>query len=235
MTTRLTPLKVTNLRSAELVQFLTRFLDDLGKSGLDYAGDEVLVRLTQEIREGLPGFQSSLEQVRSNTKSVSLSEADRLRDGDIQALRDAIKPYRQSQRPAEKEAYLNLKALFDTYKGLTEVSYEEETALVTSLLEKLKASPYVSAVETLSIARFVTNLTESQTAFESLFASRSEDRLKQVTYDKKTLRQAVLQPYQDLATYVAILTRVKSDQLYADFLGVLNNSRKYYADMKARQ
>lgn len=235
MTTSLVAFRVSSLRSAELSQFLTRFLDDLGKSGLDYASDDVLVRLTQDIRDKLPNLQSSLEQVRSSSKTLSLSEADNLRDSDIQALQAGITPYRASKRPAEQSAYRELKALFSTYKGISRANYEEETALVTSLLEKLSASPYQEAVTELGLTKFVTNLRESQQAFNDLFGSRSEDRLKQVSYDTKALRQAILKPYQDLSDYVSILSRVKSDQLYTDFLGVLNNSRKYYADMKARQ
>ena len=42
-------------------------------------------------------------------------------------------------------------------------------------------------------------------------------------------------PYQQLADYVEILSQVKSDEFYQNVLSVLNNSRKYYADILARR
>ena len=42
-------------------------------------------------------------------------------------------------------------------------------------------------------------------------------------------------PYQQLSDYVAILAQLKEDAIYQKTLSVLNNSRKYYADVLARR
>ena len=158
-----------------------------------------------------------------------------MRDADLQALRDSIKPYRASKREAEKTAYINLKLLFDTYKDAHKKHYEEETALISSLLEKLASDKYKSQIETLTISKFVENLEESHQAFEKLFASRSQDNLQTVSFDVKKLRKEVATPYQQLSDYVLILSQVKEDEFYKRFLSVLNNSRKHYADTLARR
>ncbi|MDO4432376.1 MAG: DUF6261 family protein [Aerococcaceae bacterium] len=233
--TKLTNLHIPHLRHAELVQFLTRFLDDLTKAELPYNNEEHIKPLLVKIRTDLVPLQKSLEQVRASEKSTAISQADALRDADLQALYDSVKPYRVTKRDNEKSAYTALKLLFAQYKEAKSSNYEAETALVVNLLEKLGQAPYNEHVRTLSIKKFVDNLSESNTAFEQLFASRSQDALTKTTYDVKGLRKAVLTPYKQLATYVELMAQLKGTKLYIDFLDVLNNSRKYYADMLAKR
>ncbi|EGV07484.1 hypothetical protein HMPREF1042_0130, partial [Streptococcus constellatus subsp. pharyngis SK1060 = CCUG 46377] len=45
---KLIGLKISNLRSAEFVQFITRFLDDVEKEGLDFKNEEVLAALVKK-------------------------------------------------------------------------------------------------------------------------------------------------------------------------------------------
>lgn len=156
----------------------------------------------------------------------------------VKKIKAALPAYQASLgqiRASEKSAYASLKRLFDQYKDAHQKHYEEETALVVSLLDKLKTAPYKEQVGTLALGKFVENLTESHSAFEQLFASRSQEKLQKVSYDVKRLRKEVATPYQQLADYVVILHQVKDDSFYATFLSVLNNSRKHYADILARR
>ena len=232
---KLVNVQVSSLRHAEFTQFITRFLDDVEKEALDFKNEDVITALVKKIKSALPAYQASLGQIRASEKSASISAADELRDADLQALRDALKPYRAAKREEEKAAYASLKRLFDQYKDAHQKHYEEETALIVSLLDKLKTAPYKDQLDTLAIGKFVDNLTESHTAFEQLFASRSQEKLQKVSYDVKQLRKEVATPYQQLADYVEILSQVKSDEFYQNVLSVLNNSRKYYADILARR
>ena len=226
---KLVNVQVSSLRHAEFTQFITRFLDDVEKEALDFKNEDVITALVKKIKA------ASLGQIRASEKSASISAADELRDADLQALRDALKPYRAAKREEEKAAYASLKRLFDQYKDAHQKHYEEETALIVSLLDKLKTAPYKEQVGTLALGKFVENLTESHSAFEQLFASRSQEKLQKVSYDVKRLRKEVVTPYQQLADYVVILHQVKDDSFYATFLSVLNNSRKHYADILARR
>ncbi|ERT67820.1 hypothetical protein D8M41_07775 [Rothia sp. HSID18069] len=228
-------LQTSSLRYAEFSQFIARFLDDVEKENLDVKKEEILSNLLGQLKTNLPAYQASLGQVRVSEKSSTITEADQLRDEDFQALREAIKPYRNSRRENEKAAYKTLDLLFDQYKKATKVSYEEESALLNSLLEKLRKAEYQSAIETLGIGRFMNNLTESQAAFEKVFSDRSQENLAKVSFDTKQLRKDLAVPYQQLSDYVAILAQLKEDAIYQKTLSVLNNSRKYYADVLARR
>lgn len=235
MSQKLTPINLSHLRHAEASQFLTRFLDDLDKSGIDLSTDELVTRLVTDLRIQLRPFTSSLEQVRASSKSADIAKADEQRDRDFQALKDSLRPYRNSRDEAEKAAYTSLRQLLDQHKLTAKTNYEAQTALLTNLLAKLAGAPYQDQLATLGIDRFVTKLSASQTAFEAAFSARSQEGLTKPTSDVKQLRKRAFAPYQDLADYTAVLARVKGDQFYTALLAVLNNSRAYYADLLARR
>lgn len=232
---KLAPLSVTSLNKAELVQLVTRFLDDLAKSGLVTNTDPIMTKLLSELRKNLPALQKILVQVRGSQTTALIATADRARDDDLKALMASVKPYRTSKREAQKEAYRSLSLLLNTVKTAHKASYEEETALVNGLLAKLGAEPYQAQVRTLGLQGFVDNLSDSNTAFNTLFANRSQEELTKVSYDSKALKKAVSQPYSDLVAYVDILARVKGDKPSKDLLQVINNSRRYYAEQLKKQ
>ena len=120
---KLIGLKISNLRHAEFTQFITRFLDDVEKEALDFKNEDVITALVKKIKAALPAYQASLGQIRASEKSASISAADELRDADLQALRDALKPYRAAKREEEKAAYASLKRLFDQYKDAHQKHY----------------------------------------------------------------------------------------------------------------
>lgn len=235
MTKTLLPLKLSHLRHAEATQFLTRFLDDLDKSALELTADQVLTALIARLRTELRPLTSSLEQVRSSSKSADIAKADERRDRDFQALKDSLRPYRTSSDEGEKVAYTSLKTLLDQYKLTAKTNYEAQTALLTNLLERLATAPYTDQLTELGMTKFVDKLGTSQAAFEAVFSARSQEELTKTSYDVKALRKTAFATYQDLADYTAVLARVKGDQLYLDLLAVLNNSRGYYADILARR
>lgn len=232
---QLAHLSVTGLNKAELSQFISRFLDDLTKSGINTSGDDIITKLLAELRKQLPALQKAVVQVQASDKTKRLVAADRERDDDLKALRAALSAHRTTKKEANKVAYASLKLLFEEVKTADKASYEEETALMTGFLAKLAAEPYLAQVRTLGLQGFVDNLTESNTAFNTLFASRSKEELTKVSYDSKALKQAVIDPYLDLSSYVLVLARVKGDKPSKDLLKILNNSRKYYADLLAKR
>lgn len=230
-----TKLTLSYLRMPELSQFSQRFLDDLSASNLNVTSDPVLSKLVADFKKALPPLQESLEQIRSSDKTKQLSKADRERDEDYAALKAGLRAFRTAKRETEQQAYQSLYHLLDQYKKSTKANYEEQTALLSALLSKLKATPYREQLRLLGLQRFVDNLTESNKTFNSIFASRSQEKLARVSYDRKALRNHLIASYKDLHDYSHILARVKGDKLYHDLVAILNNSRKYYADLLAKR
>jgi hypothetical protein len=218
-----------------LVQFTTRFLEDLAASPVTLNSDTILGRLVADLKKALPPVQKSLEQIRSSEKTKELSLADRDRDEAYKAVETALKAYRYAKVELDQKAYLSIKHLMDQYKKSKTANYEEQTALVGALLSKLKTEPYLGQVRHLGLQRFVDNLAEANKSFNTLFSQRSQEKLTQVSYDRKKLRADLIAAYRDLYDYAHIMARIKGDKVYHDLVTVLNNSRKYYADLIAER
>jgi hypothetical protein len=75
----------------------------------------------------------------------------------------------------------------------------------------------------------------SNTAFNELFSHRSLKDLQKEVYSVKGLRKELTDIYQKLSAYINANAQVKPDEFFVKTLEVLNNSRKYYADVLARR
>ncbi|MDO4775401.1 MAG: DUF6261 family protein [Aerococcaceae bacterium] len=229
-----TPCNLRRLHHAEFQQLLTRMLEDFKSANLKSKDDD-FTRLLNTIKTKVTTLQSALEQVRASERSQNIQELDTGRDRAFQALANSFKPYRYSTVANEKAAYIALNLLFKQYKRLTHKNYEEETALINSLLSKLNSAEYQDDVTALGISKFVTVLSSAQTAFEAQFNARSKENLGRTFYNVKELRHTLTEDYQVFIDYVGVLALVKSDPFYKNAIGVINNSRKYYADVIARR
>jgi hypothetical protein len=78
------------------------------------------------------------------------------------------------------------------------------------LLKRL-SSEYSFHVSALSIVKFANHLSDSNTAFNSVFARRSYQASQKQTYDVKALRRTLTHDYKLMANYIVTLANVKRD------------------------
>lgn len=228
---KLISLDAAKLHHAELGQLIVRFYEDFGASTLDVNTDADFKRMFDAIQAQLPSYNSALDQIRASEESNRIAELDRIRDADIQALRDALRPYKNAKTQTEKEGYTLMKILLDQYKNVQNDSYEEETIRLNTLLEKLLSSEYSSAVSALGLVKFINHLSDSNTAFNDLFSHRSFKTSQKQTYDVKSLRKVLTEDYKKMCNYIATLADVRSDAFYTDILAIINNGRNYFSNI----
>ena len=224
---KLIALNISRLHHAEFGQFIVRFFEDFSSSTLDVNADPDFKRMFNTIQSQVPTFNSALDQIRASEESIKIAEADTIRDADLQALKDAIKPYRNAKSQAEKDAYIAIKLLLSQYKNVQHASFEEETNRLNMLVEKLLSSEYSFHVSALSIVKFANHLSDSNAAFNNIFARRSYQASQKQAYDVKALRKTLTHDYKQMANYIATLANVKSDPFYTDVLALMNNGRAY--------
>lgn len=232
---KLVPLHILRLHHAEFGQFIVRFFEDFSQTSLDANTDADFKRTFDALQTQIPGYNSALDQIQASEESAKIAEADKTRDLDVQALKDSIKPYRNAKTQTEKDAYTSIKILLDQYKGVEDTSYEEETNKLNLLVAKLQSSEYSSHVATLGIVKFVNHLSDSNTAFNTLFSHRSYQNSQKQTYDVRALRKSLTEDYKQMANYIAMLANVKTDVFYKDVLTIINNGRKYFSDLLAKR
>ncbi|SUX46282.1 DUF6261 family protein [Chryseobacterium indoltheticum] len=231
MIKNLISLDASKLHHAEFGQLIVRFSEDFSKTSLDTGTDADFKRMYDALQAKIPDYNSALDQIRASEESQKIAKADHVRDADVQALKDSVRPYRNSRTQAEKDAYTAIKILLDQYKGVENTSYEEETNKLNSLVSRLQSSEYSSHVTMLGIIKFINELAASNIAFNDLFAHRSFQSSQKQTYDVKALRKDLNNDYRQLVNYITILADVKTDTFYKDVLAVINNGRSYYANV----
>lgn len=121
--------------------------------------------------------------------------------------------------------------ILDQYKNVENNSFEEETNRLKSLTDRLLGADMSAKLAELGIAKFVDNLVTANNSYNDLFAKRSFETSQKITYDLKALRRTLTSDYRKMANYIEALAGVNEDAFYKDTLAVLNNSRKYFADV----
>ncbi|MBW8361132.1 MAG: hypothetical protein K0M56_02960 [Kaistella sp.] len=228
---KLAPLHYPGLRHAEFGQLIVRFFEDFGKTTLRADTDPDFKTMFDTLQAQLPTYNSALDQIRASAESGKIAEADAVRDRDIQALRDCIKPFRNSSLQAERDAYTAVKIILNEYRDVEDSSFEEETNRINTLTDTLLSADLSAHLASLGAVKFVNRLADSNSAFNDLFANRSFHTSQKITYDVKALRQTLLDDYRQMANYVTTLANVRNDAFYRELFAVLNNGRKYFGDV----
>ena len=221
------------LHHAEFGQLIVRLFEDLGSSSLNPDGDANAKKLFTVLQNQLPVYNAGLNQVRASEESEAIARLDQERDSDIQALRDSLKPYRNAKNQEEADAYKKVQLLLSEYKNVDNDSYEAETNQITQLISRLESSDFSSAVAQLAIGKFVNHLSDSNVAFNSLFAERSYKTSQKNVLDMKSLRKTLAEDYKKLTNYVIAMASVEEngESYYKDLLAVINNGRGYFSDV----
>jgi hypothetical protein len=230
-TIKLNSLYMNGLQNAEFGQLIVRFFEDLNTKSLDINVDPDLKRLYEALQDQLPAYNTALDQIRASEESEQIFKLDKVRDRDIQALRDSLKPYRNAKTQTETDAYNAIRLLISEYKGVEDDTYESETNRLNSLIGRLQSPEFYNSALTLGIEKFIMNLAASNTDFNQLFAQRSFKTSQKVVADVKALRKTLASDYKIMTNYIAAMASVKEDTYYKDILTIINNGRNYFSNV----
>ena len=222
---------MNGLQNAEFGQLIVRFFEDLNTKSLDINVDVDFKRLYEALQDQLPAYNAALDQIRASEESEQIFKLDKVRDCDIQALRDSLKPYRNAKIQTETDAYNAIRLLISEYKGVEDDSYESETNRLNSLIIGLQSPEFYNSALTLGIEKFIMNLAASNTDFNQLFAQRSFRTSQKVVADVKALRKTLASDYKTMTNYIAAMASVKEDTYYKDILTIINNGRNYFSNV----
>ncbi|ALR30157.1 hypothetical protein ATE47_06310 [Chryseobacterium sp. IHB B 17019] len=226
---KLIPVDLSRLHPAEFEQLIVRFIEDFSNSTLNTSTDADFKRLYDNIQSHIMMYHFTLNQVQAIEESVKITEADAVRDRDLQALRNAVKPYRNAKTQAEKDAFFTIRLLLNQYKNVQNASYKEHTDMLNTLVEKLLSSEYSFHVSVLSIVKFANHLSDSNAAFNSVLTGCSYQTSQKMTFDLKALRNILTHDYKQMANYIVTLANVKDDVFYKDVLTILNSGRASFS------
>lgn len=232
---KLYTLNTARLQYLETGQFIIRFLTDFESLNLDPATDPEFKNLYDSLKTQSPIYDEALMQVRAKTESELLIAQDDIRDKKLATLRRAVGVYRYSDEPAEQSAYNLLRILLSVYKKIEVANFEAETLGLSNLVAELRSATYSFEVKTLGLTVHVNNLETANNNFKTTFNTRSTTTINTAVYDTKLLRKNILVTYRDLAEYLYVMAKRKNTAFYTNTFTVINNGRKYYADILAKR
>jgi hypothetical protein len=231
----LEPLRTSDLTNMEGGQLMKRHLNDLRSIQPELLTDLPFNSYLQKLTENADLYEKALAQVRKNEKTEKISLADNVRDGAVDAFKKALKLYAVSDDPSEVEASRGLRILVDSCKNLAGLNYEAETMAIDKLVGELALPNYVTKVGILQMERYVVRLASANETFKTLFSGRMVTSAMAEVHELKSIRKETFKWYSEFCNYVLAMAKAVNIPLFSTSLDLLNNARKYYADLLARR
>ncbi|MFK7059829.1 DUF6261 family protein [Flavobacterium oreochromis] len=232
---KLYPLTLVRLQHLEVGQFIIRFLNDFQNLNLDPATDLDFKKTYDSLVTQSPVFDAALKQIRAKSETELLIAKDTNRDNAVRTLRRALSVAEFTDVETEKIAYKKISIILKTYKNIEVENYEAESLGLDNLVAELRNPKNLPDVQLLGLDRYINKVEETNSIFKATFDNRSSSTITTEVYDTKLLRKNILETYTKLAKYTLAMAENKDNPFYKDTLNVLNNGRKYFADLVAKR
>jgi hypothetical protein len=236
---KLHSLKISSLTHLEAGQLIKSNLTDVATAGINSATDPLIQNYLTLLTADSAQMDLALIQVKAQQETHNLEVLDMSRDASVRVLRMQLNIYSHSNIPAEVTAYTVLKIPFNAYKTIEKLNYEAENNAIDNFEAELAKPTYATAITTLNLGGLITRMKNDNTAFKSLFSTRSITLAATAHYDAKAIRKTMIANYEAYATYVNSLNNatanLATNAYYLSLYNIVDNIRKYYSDMLARR
>lgn len=223
--------KLSSFRNGEHFQFMTDV-----KNGITAATpaalnlEEVFARFNTSYLE----LDSVLRVDMGSVKTEQLVVADINRDDNWSALNLRVKAALLSPFEEEVAAATRIKRVFDLYGNVRQLSYVEETGLITNLVDDLTNRDNAADCETLQITPWVNALSDRNQLFQTLFNQRNAEYANKQSGDVKAARAVIDPVYGEIVKRLnALVTLDMASAEAQTFIEDLNQRIKYYEELIA--
>lgn len=158
------------------------------------------------------------------TKSATTEEletADKNRDFTFRGTADKVTNSLNHFDPQVREAAKRVKVIFDTYGNLVPKPDDEESGLISSLIEDLRTK-VPTEIATIQLIDWIGELERLNNAFIDLEATRNSEEAKKSELRMKKVRVVVDAAYNKIVKRINALIIVNGEAPYAEFVKELN-------------
>lgn len=230
----LEPVSVTRLSNLEFGQHVKSV-----KNGISLLGgivtDAVLVNYLTSLGTTSTDYDRAMVQIFKSDETVKIVEADLVRDYAVSAIIRYLYVYELSEDANEKLAFASLQTLFNTYNGIQDWNFEEETNGIENLIVDLRSAKYDPHVTLLKMRDYISRLEVANIAFATLFEGRTQEKASKEVFDVKQMRTNMKAVYNDMADYVLAMSKAQNTEEFNKSLDVINTVRNYYATLLAKR
>jgi hypothetical protein len=172
----------------------------------------------------LPLLQDEAVALVAITKSATTEEleaADKNRDFTFRGTADKVTNSLNHFDPQVREAAKRVKVIFDTYGNLVPKPDDEESGLISSLIEDLRTK-VPADIATIQLIDWVAELERLNNAFIALQATRNSEEAKKSELRMKNVRVVVDAAYNKIVKRIHAQIIVNGEAPYAEFVKELN-------------
>lgn len=207
-----------NLRNAAHYQFQTDFVAMVERYEPKTLGIEEIyaVYKPKYLNEGI-----ALVSISKSATSEQIEIADKGRDSAYRCIVDDVRSKEGHFMPEVKEAAKRVLVILDRYGNLAPKPNDEESGLITSLIDDLRTKAAADLV-TLSNVEWIDELERLNDAFIALEASRNSEEANRTELRMKQVRVEVDAAYKKIEKRINALIELNGEEPYAKFVKELN-------------
>lgn len=228
---KITSIQTARLRNNEHYQFMTDV-----KTAVDAATPAALnlEAVYPEFVAGHDGLNQALLVDQGSTKTEQLMEIDMLRDRTWSAIYARVRATLLCPVDEEVEAAKAVKRVFDLYGNARNMSYNEESAAITNLIDDLEKQKNAAHVTTMGMDNWLSALKQQNSDFIALLDARNAELASRESGDVRAAREVVDPAYEKMVLRANALVELNmaSPELQT-FIRELNQRIKYYKETLA--
>ena len=219
-------LNLHSLRNNEHYQFMTDFENLIKDATPEILGITVL---HPAFINALSGLDSSLRVEKGSSKSAKVHELDKLRDKTWRAIKKRVDATTDSPVEEEVNSAKMVQRVISLYGNIRKMSYNEESAAISNLVDDLHKETNAPHVEQIEITAWVTFLKEQNQAFQDVFDQRNTELAGRLNGDVRSARLIIDPIYKDITDRInATITLDMAAGGLENFVNQLNEKIKYY-------
>jgi hypothetical protein len=222
---------LSQLRNNEYYQFMTDV-----KNAIEVATPAALNldSVYPEFTTAIEAMNKALLVDQGSVKTEELIALDVLRDRTWSAIYAQVRATLICPVEKEVESAKRLKRVFDLYGNVRTMSYNEETAVVTNLIEDLESEENAAHCNTVGVNKWLNALKQQNTDFVALLDARNVELANKESGDVKAARDGIDPAYEKIVKRANALVELEmaSPELEA-FIRELNQRIKYYKETLA--
>jgi len=225
------PISLARMRNNEHYQFMVEV-----DNGIKKATSAAL-----QLDMVYPAFTAALAKLNAtllidsgSIKTEQITSLDITRDRTWSALNERVKASLLSPIEAEVEAAKVIKRVFDLYGNVRNISYNEESAAISNLIEDLEIAENAAHCASIGITAWVAALKQQNIDFQALLNARNVELAAKDSGEVKAVRDEIDPVYQNIVQRInAQVTLEIATAVTETFILELNQWIKYYNDTLA--
>jgi len=214
-------IKLTHLRNSEFIQFVKTLVQIVNSND-----PEVLKIKAQcdDLTALLAVLTGLYKPDLGSAITKEIQDIDARRDDALMGIEMQLKSFAYHFEPAKQEAAQLLITSLATYgSGITRLNYQAESTTIDSIIAKWESHPeLVSALTTLSMPAWVTELKTVNTLFDQRYIDRLKEDAKAPEEKSVEVRGQINQSYRTLLAHLQAHATLSIDETYNETVKQIN-------------